>query len=68
MVELGQSIVRDKGISQDELAQIDRNRQKSIFFLHVKYATPYGNSQYYFSENILHVKYDRHSLKIKAST
>ena len=34
MVELGESIVRDKCISQEELAQIDRHRQKSIFFLH----------------------------------
>src|SRR3989337_2646832 len=33
MVELGESIVRDKCISQEELAQIDRHRQKSIFFL-----------------------------------
>ena len=35
MVELGESIVRDKCISQEELAQIDRHRQKSIFFLHI---------------------------------
>ena len=33
MVELGESIVREKCISQDELAQIDRHRQKTIFFL-----------------------------------
>ena len=33
MVDLGESIVRDKCISLDELAQIDRHRQKSIFFL-----------------------------------
>ena len=33
MVKLGESIVHDKCISQEELAQIDRHRQKSIFFL-----------------------------------
>ena len=33
MVELGESIVREKYISQDELAQIERHWQKTIFFL-----------------------------------
>lgn len=33
MVELVESILREKCISHDELAQIDRHRKKSIFFL-----------------------------------
>jgi hypothetical protein len=45
MVELGQSIVHDKGISHDELAQIDRHHQKSIFFLQEQLLSTVGDGQ-----------------------